>query len=222
MFSGIIEKSCKVLSFALIKPSIYRMVLEKPDSFTDLKSGDSVCINGVCLTLVDSLEKEAKATMSFDVAYETLKVTGWDTKKMLSQIVNVERSLSYGDRVHGHFLSGHVDALAEVFDIYMEGESKILKIKLPEGAQKFVWPKGSIGISGVSLTVNYFVDNIAEVCLIPETLKRTNLGQFKTADPINIEYDWMAKAVYNQALSPNGNRIDNPIADQKEVEQRPL
>lgn len=197
MFSGIVESSSSVLSFEQTDEFVYRLLVEKPAFFNDIKLGDSIATNGVCLTVVAFDEK----TLAFDVGKETLQVTQWAGSRGLKpqNQVNLERSLRFGDRVHGHFLSGHVDELGEVVKAEpLDGSTWLLAVKLTDQCLPYVWKKGSLGISGVSLTVNRFENNVAEVGLIPETLKLTNLQSFKVGDPINIEYDWMAKAIYQQ------------------------
>lgn len=197
MFSGIVESSSPILSFKQTDQYVFRLQLAKPDFFDDLKLGDSVATNGVCLTVV----AYDNSTVEFEIGKETLEVTGWGKWNLLQegQRLNLERSLKFGDRIHGHFLSGHVDEVGEVIEARPIDESTwSLGVKLSPKCLPYVWDKGSIGISGVSLTVNRFKDNTVWVGLIPETLKLTNLKSFKVGDKINIEYDWMAKAIYHQ------------------------
>lgn len=196
MFTGIVESSAKIVYFENSDQSVYRIHVQRPESFDDLKDGDSVCVNGVCLTIV-SYNHDSKV-MAFDIGPETLKITGWDESTLLNKNVNLERSMKYGDRVHGHFLSGHVDETATVVSAAANGEAWDITLKLSENGKRYVWKKGSLGISGVSLTVNEFDGQNLSVCLIPETIKLTNLTEFKPGQSINIEYDWMAKAVYEQ------------------------
>lgn len=198
MFSGIVEASSPVLEYQQTDKKLFRLKVQKPVFFDDLKTGDSIAVNGVCLTVVDFNSK----SVSFDLAQETLSVTGWSEKPLqVGQLLNLERSLRLGDRIHGHLLSGHVDRVAEVVGAEPLDESTwSLQVQLGDtkAAAPYVWKKGSIGLSGVSLTVNSYIEGVVEVCLIPETLKLTNLKQFKKGDRINIEFDWMAKALFNQ------------------------
>ncbi|MCO5114364.1 MAG: riboflavin synthase [Bdellovibrionaceae bacterium] len=205
MFSGIVESSSPILSFEQTDEFVFRLIVGRPAFFDDIKLGDSVATNGVCLTVV-SFDTDR---LSFDVAKETLAVTGWasDSKLQPHQQVNLERSLRFGDRVHGHFLSGHVDELGEVVKAEpLDDSTWLLGIQLSLRSLPYVWKKGSIGLSGVSLTVNEFKDRTVEVGLIPETLKLTNLKSFKVGDKINIEYDWMAKAIYHQTQNLKSER----------------
>ncbi len=194
VFTGIVESSSLISEIESKDFSLLRIAIIKPPSFNDLKLGDSVCVDGVCLTITDFDSEHIK----FDVGPETLKITSWEKAKLLQKPVNLERSMKYGDRIHGHFLSGHVDELAEVIFTQAHGEAWDMSLKLSENAKPYVWQKGSLGISGVSLTVNTFTNDIATFCLIPETLKLTNLIHYKVGDLVNIEFDWMAKAFVNQ------------------------
>jgi riboflavin synthase len=194
VFTGIVESSSKVVDFESFDSSVKRISISRPSDFNDLKTGDSICVNGVCLTIV-AFNSEI---MQFDLGPETLKITGWDRNKLFNKNVNLERSMKFGDRIHGHFLSGHVDDVAKVVATQASGEAWDLTLQLNEAAQSYVWKKGSLGISGVSLTINDFQDFKVSVCLIPETIKLTNLTDFKVGDLVNIEFDWMAKAFFNQ------------------------
>lgn len=194
MFTGIVESSSKITHFIQFDASVYRIAVARPKGFLDLKIGDSVCMNGVCLTIVEFDSESIK----FDIGPETLKITGWSEDKLLGAQVNLERSMRYGDRVHGHFLTGHVDEVGKILTSQSNGEAWDIKIQLSENSKNFVWKKGSIGIAGVSLTVNEFQGFTVSVCLIPETIKITNLSGYKSGDDINIEYDWMAKAFHHQ------------------------
>lgn len=201
MFTGIVEKSSRIIETSKLDDSVFRISIIKPESFDDLKNGDSICVNGVCLTVINFTDK----LMDFDLGPETLQVTGWTMESLKNSQVNLERSMKFGDRIHGHFLSGHVDEVGEITASYSDGNAWFINVLLTDQSKNFVWKKGSIGLSGVSLTVNNYYENTVSVCLIPETIKLTNLSDFKVGDKINIEYDWMAKAFYNQAKNWNLN-----------------
>lgn len=197
MFSGIVESKARVKDWSAFK-DIFKLVVERPSFFDDIKNGDSICVNGVCLT-VDFFDAD---TISFAVGNETLRVTGWQKILFENGFVNLERSLRLGDRIHGHLVTGHVDGLARVKKIVDLEACREIDVELLT-PQKFVWTKGSIGLDGVSLTVNSFENNIVKVCLIPETLKRTTLSNVKVNDVINVEYDYFAKA---QLAFTEGNK----------------
>lgn len=211
MFSGIVEALSPIIESQFLAPSLLQIKIKKPPAFKDLSQGDSICVDGVCLTLKD----QSPTWLQFDVGLETLKVTDWSSSMGCHRKVHLERSLHFGDRVHGHFLSGHVDELGEISESHSYQKEDIwhLKIKLTSHARPYVWAKGSLGVSGVSLTVNHFSEDcVANFCLIPETLARTHLRHLQCGSFINIEYDWMAKAVFNQTQNVLGY---NPPNDTK-------
>ena len=193
MFSGIVE-SVQAITAVESHSHMVRIKVTKPSEFNDLKIGDSISTNGVCLTL----EAQTAADMVFALAAETLHVLRIDPKHLLGQKVNLERSLRFGDRIHGHLVTGHVDSLATVVKAAGTAESWFLDVKVASHLEALIWKKGSITLHGVSLTVNEVKDGVVSVCLIPETLKRTNLGMLKVGDTVNVEPDYFAKALVHQ------------------------
>ncbi len=191
MFSGIVECQSPVLK-VVPRQGVLEVHIRRPGQFNQLSVGDSVSVNGVCLTIefYDS-EKIVVA-----LAAETLQVTQWDEKSLLGLTVNLERSLSFGDRVHGHLVTGHVDALGDVVAIERAGECSRVRLRAPQHLRSYFWKKGSLAVNGVSLTINQ-VDSLGtiEVCLIPETLRSTNLGSLQEGDRVSIEADNLAKGL---------------------------
>jgi riboflavin synthase len=184
MFSGIIECSAKIREVIPSSDgSVIRIQVEKPQIYTDLHIGDSIACDGVCLT-IETFDDEA---MVFAIGHETMSLLG--------RTLNLERSLRLGDRIHGHLVSGHVEALGRVQQGTHVGENLILRISVPESLRPYVWLKGSITIQGVSLTINQIDLECLSVCLIPETLKRTNLASLKVGDAVNLEPDYFAKGL---------------------------
>lgn len=198
MFSGIIEETSKVLQAEAGNQSIHLWV-SRPASFNDIALGDSIAVNGTCLTV----EKQEPDRLLFTMGAETLKVIGvQDPAQLLVKPVNLERSMRLGDRIHGHLVSGHVDMMAELTHASALGDSWLMKLRLPAGAPAALWKKGSITLNGVSLTVNEVSGGPTEgksfeVTLIPETLKRTNLKFYHVGEKLTVEMDWMAKGVMN-------------------------
>lgn len=190
MFSGIVEAVSEIQSSQELV-NAYRIQVDKPTQFNDLHLGDSIAVDGVCLTVEAFDEKQ----MTFALAAETIRVLQWNPSSWIGKRVNLERSLRFGDRIHGHLVTGHVDSLAQVTRAELQGESFFLDVKVASSVLPYVWKKGSITINGVSLTVNELKGSVVEVCLIPETLKRTNLGALKVGQVVNIEPDYMARAV---------------------------
>ncbi|WP_413586551.1 riboflavin synthase [Bdellovibrio sp. HCB274] len=190
MFSGIVESVMPIESSEELQ-NAYRVKIKKPSEFNDLKLGDSIACDGVCLT-VEAFDDQQ---MTFALAAETIKVLDWNPTSWIGKKVNLERSLRFGDRIHGHLVTGHVDSLGSVTRAELVGESFFLDVKVQDTILPYVWKKGSITLNGVSLTVNDLDKNTVSVCLIPETLKRTNLGELKIGSKINVEPDYMARAI---------------------------
>jgi len=190
MFSGIVESVMPIISSEELA-NAYRIKIKKPKEFTDIKLGDSIACDGVCLT-VEAFDNEQ---MTFALAAETIKILEWNPQSWLGKKVNLERSLRFGDRIHGHLVTGHVDSLGTVSRAELQGESFFLDVKVQNSIWPFVWKKGSVTLNGVSLTVNELQQHTVSVCLIPETLKRTNLGELKIGSRVNVEPDYMARAI---------------------------
>ncbi len=188
MFSGIVENQVQIRAFRP-RHEVFELVVDRPAGFDDIALGDSIATNGVCLT-VESLDSQQ---IQFALAPETLKITGWNTSLKPGQFVNLERSLRFGDRIHGHLVQGHVDTLGDVLTFEKSAESAWLTVRLPTTFLKFVWKKGSITLNGVSLTINEVMGDTITVCLIPETLKRTNLNDLVAGDKLTIEADSLAR-----------------------------
>jgi riboflavin synthase len=189
MFTGIIEHTVPVLGVA-DGPGFRRLTLAA--GWSDLKGGESIAINGVCLTVAEIGQDE----LGFDVIQETLRRTNLGLLKAGDR-VHVERSLRIGDRFDGHFVQGHVDDLATLTKrIANEKETRLILEASPELAPYLI-PKGSVALDGVSLTIAAVDGQHFEVALIPTTLQRTMLGQHEPGWPINLETDILSKTVIN-------------------------
>lgn len=198
MFSGIVESVQPVLhvrsrDLNSVNPSSLQIEIAKPENFQDLKIGDSIAVNGVCLTL----EQQTEASMSFTLGYETLRLLRMTAKQLKNSHVNLERSLRFGDRIHGHLVTGHVEGLAQVLKSEAEGDCWLLDLELPAIVLKNIWDKGSLTVHGISLTVNSVEGLKVRICLIPETIKRTNLASFQVGDFVHVESDYFAKLMQN-------------------------
>lgn len=152
--------------------------------------GDSIAVNGCCLT-VAGLEGNV---LQFDLLAETRRVTSL-ASLVPGSLVNLERSLAYGGRMGGHFVTGHVDAVGTVDVFEPRGADHYLRIKLPAGSGRYLVPKGSIALDGVSLTVAEVGNDTVSVWLIPHTLAVTNLHTRRAGDLINLEFDVLGKYV---------------------------
>lgn len=191
MFSGIVEK-CQEILKSEEHSDVVRITIPRPSTFDDIRRGDSIAINGVCLTL-ESFDQQQ---MEFALGKETLTLLNWKQRLGVGSLVNLERSLKQSDRVHGHIVSGHVDCLGEIVAIEESPNGRGLKIQLPINLKKYVMPKGSICLNGVSLTVNTIDHSgIAAVWLIPETLQITNLKQLQVREFVHVEVDSTVKTI---------------------------
>lgn len=220
MFTGIIECTAPILSVQpLYSGRLARIKIRRPDHFEDVKPGDSIAVNGVCLT-VES-EGLSPDEMQFALGEETLNVTALSTLSV-GESVNLERSAKIGDRVHGHNVLGHVDATCKVLAVQdlPDNQGRLLSVAVSSAYHSFIWPKASWALNGVSLTVNRLTRQqrepadsqragalsdstpiIVEHCLIPETLKLTNLGSVQAGDLLNFEVDTMAKAIHQSVIA---------------------
>ena len=187
MFTGIIEEMGRV-----IEKNSNRISIET--EWEDLKEGESISVNGVCLTL-KSQNLRPSGSFTADLSPETLKRTTLGALRIGSK-VNLERALKLGERLGGHLLSGHVDGLGRVRAIIVERGARLFEITTSPEILKYVVPQGSIGVDGVSLTVVQVMDGAGfSVSIIPHTEKVTTFGLLKLNDSVNIEVDILAKYV---------------------------
>lgn len=199
MFSGIVEALAPIVSTQKLDQAL-RIEVQKPTSFDDIKPGDSIATNGICLTAEPT---EKKDRMFFTLGAETLKVLKMQNPDVwvAGTLLNLERSMRLGDRIHGHLVSGHVDQLATLSETKKLGESWWMRLEVPLSGSHYLWTKGSVTLNGVSLTVNHVEkqgDKVYfEVTLIPETIQRTNLARYQPGQTLNLEWDWMAKGLFH-------------------------
>ena len=190
MFTGLIEKISTVKEFNLTSNGAK---ITFSADFDNVKIGDSIAINGVCLTMTSAENN----IFSADIMRETLNISNLKNLKKGDEI-NLERAMKLSDRLDGHIVSGHIDTIANVRNIIQDGFSRKITFNCDTN---LIIKKGSIAINGVSLTVSNISNDTFEVSLIPETLKNTNLKNLKIGDIVNIEYDLFAK--YIQKFTQN-------------------
>ena len=190
MFTGIILHSGVVESFDKL-PAGARLRLRTTDEEPFLR-GESVAVNGVCLTVMP----QEDGSLVADLSNETLSLTTLGSLASGAR-VNVERALAVGDRLGGHIVQGHVDTTGVLLSIKSEGEFAVYRWSFPAEFADLVVSKGSIAVDGVSLTIVEPDAGSFAVALIPETLRRTNIGDSRLGDPVNLEFDMMAKYVRN-------------------------
>jgi len=173
--------------------SAIRMKVDLGNNLKGLKLGQSVALNGVCLT-VTAIDK---SKCDFEMIEETTKKTDLGNLKV-GGIVNIERSLKIGERLEGHFVLGHVDGVGVIKKIEKKPKEVQIWFEVPKKLARFVVQKGSIAIDGISLTVVDVKKNLASVCLIPHTIDVTNFSTRKIGDKINIETDILGKYLLKQ------------------------
>jgi riboflavin synthase alpha subunit len=189
MFTGIVRELAAVEGVEGVEGGI-RLRISAPRTAADARPGDSVALNGVCLTVVE----RADGTLAFDAVPETLSRT---TLRRLAPgtAVNVEPALRAGEPLGGHIVQGHVDGVGRVHEVRSEGEGTRIEIEVPAELLRYLVEKGSIAVEGVSLTVAAVGDGRFAVALIPHTLAATTLGSLAAGDEVNLEADVLAKYV---------------------------
>ena len=187
MFNGIIKNTGKVVRIHKNKNE-YLININSSIKFSKDEIGSSISCSGVCLTLVNFKQKISK----FYISKETLNRTNFKYLKNKT-IINLEKSLKYGNRISGHFVQGHIDTTSKILSISSVGKSWYIDFNLPKKYRKFIIEKGSIAINGVSLTIAKKLKKMFRVVVIPQTLKYTNLIKLQKGDIVNIEFDILSK-----------------------------
>jgi riboflavin synthase len=189
MFTGIIEEMGSVKTLRR-EAGAARLTISASTVLGGTALGDSICVNGVCLTVVDM----GKSEFSADVANETLKVTNLGELR-IGQKVNLERALQLSARIGGHLVTGHVDAVGRIREKRQEGNSWRVFIDAPETAHRTIIKKGSVAVDGISLTVADVDKTGFSIAMIPHTAKVTTLGFKSAGDSVNLETDIIGKYV---------------------------
>ncbi|MFJ3517514.1 MULTISPECIES: riboflavin synthase [unclassified Streptomyces] len=189
MFTGIVEELGEVTAVEQLEEAS-RFRLRGPLVTEDAKHGDSIAVNGVCLTVVETADGEFTA----DVMQETLNRSSLGALSAGSR-VNLERPMALGGRLGGHLVQGHVDGTGEIISRTPSEHWEIVKVALPQNLSRYVVEKGSITVDGVSLTVVEAAADWFTISLIPTTLALTTLGIKQSGDPVNLEVDVLAKYV---------------------------
>ncbi len=206
MFTGLVEMRATVQALISDPPGV-RLVVRAPEIAVETGIGDSIAVNGCCLTVVQRDDQ----SFGFDAGAETLSRTNLGRLREGS-FVNLERSLKLGDRVGGHFVTGHIDGLGHLDQRIDDKDWSTFWFRVPRGLTRQMASKGSIAVDGVSLTL---VDVEAErfsVALIPHTLDVTTLGPMQVGDPVNLETDVLAKYVEQQLTGGPDQALAGPFA----------
>jgi len=199
MFTGIVEKMGKVQAIRSVAGGDRQLMIAMDvDWISRLEPGQSISINGTCLTVTEC----DQGAFGADVSMETLRVTTLGELKQ-DDAVNLELPLTLQAPLGGHLVSGHVDGVGIVRDIQDQARSKVIQIEAPMELMRYIAPKGSICIDGVSLTVNRVDQAVFEVNIIPYTTQITIIGQYAPGRKVNLEVDLLAR--YIESLMPGAN-----------------
>jgi len=189
VFTGLIEEVGKVKNIVR-KSSGLRLTIETKEIHRETKVGDSVSVNGACLTVEETNGNE----LVFFVSGETLKRTNLKLLRV-NDWVNLERALRLGDRIGGHLVQGHVDATTKILRIRKTGEEFVFSFQTPKDFHRFMVEKGSVAIDGISLTITNVTQTTFSVTVVPHTFENTNLKFRKVGDTVNVEFDLIGKYV---------------------------
>jgi riboflavin synthase len=205
MFTGIIEET-GTIKRVTTRPDAARVEVAARAALGGAKLGDSIAVNGVCLTVVE-LSADSFAA---DVSAETLRRTSLKQARVGTP-VNLERPLTPSSRLGGHIVQGHVDAVGEFTGARAEGDGRVVRISFPPDLARYVVEKGSVTVDGISLTVAALGADWFEIAVIPHTWKVTNLSSLKPGDAVNLEVDIIAKYV-ERMLAPHAEARQKPGA----------
>lgn len=196
MFTGIIKELGRVHGISGLGNS-YKLSIETKNIANGLAIGDSIAVNGACLTLTE----KNKDILNFDIMAETLERTNLG-KLRPQDPVNLEDAIRAGGFIGGHFVTGHIDCVGRIRDIKRSAGEVSIEVIFPEEHSGLVVQKGSIALDGISLTIGKALKNSITAYIIPHTLKMTTLGTKKTGDEVNIEFDLIGKYVAKLSASP--------------------
>jgi len=197
MFNGIITHTGTIKKISKRKNNCLLEIRSKI-KFSKNEIGSSISCSGACLTL----EKYSKNLSRFYLSNETLKRTIFKSSK-IGDIINLEKSIKFGNRLSGHFVQGHVDITSKILKINHFGKSRLITFKLLNKYKKYLVYKGSITINGVSLTISKVLAESFQITIVPHTLKLTNLIKLTVGDSVNIEFDVLGKYIKNFIKNEN-------------------
>lgn len=217
MFTGIIEAVGSVLNIERAQEHARLTIAAHRSILSDAKIGDSISVNGVCLTVVAHKDN----TVSFDAVYETMRRTALG-HLAAGDAVNLERSLAANGRFAGHIVQGHVDATGTIASIRQVDNSFLIYIDVTRDLMRYIVSKGSIAVEGISLTVCDAEDRTFSVSIIPHTWENTNLSGKRAGDPVNIETDVIGKYVERMMAGSSDSRLISSILDDHGKEPYPL
>lgn len=201
MFTGIIEEIGEVKTISKFNNAL-KIKISAKKILEDIKIGDSISTNGVCLTVTDF----TKSDFVVDAVEETVKSTNLLNLKIKDKL-NLERALTLSSRLGGHIVQGHIDSIGEIINIRKKDLSTIYEIKVSNSILDLIVTKGSITLNGVSLTVSKVNKNSFEISVIPETIKKTNIANINIKDKVNLETDIIGRYIQKLIYKENENNI---------------
>ena len=188
MFTGIIQAIGNISKIDSNGPDSRIVFKAGRMKLDDVKIGDSVSVNGVCL----SITEKTKDSFSSDLSSETLSLTTFIEMRANSK-VNLEKAMNFSSRVNGHLIAGHVDGVGVIKEMKNDGRSILILIEFPEELDKYISKKGSIAVDGVSLTINGTKENTFSINIIPHTLSGSIISEYNIGTKVNIEVDLIAR-----------------------------
>ena len=190
MFTGIIKEVGRIRKISTKRSNLWGVGLYSEKVYSQVAEGGSLSVNGVCLTVT----KKERNLLYFDITSATLNISNLKYLK-IGDYVNLEPSLSLRDKLEGHFVLGHIDTTAKVKKFTKIKNTASLEIEVPSGFKKYLIPKGSVAVEGISLTIAEVKNNSFKVNIIPYTLENTNLKYKRIGSFLNIEFDCLGKVV---------------------------
>ena len=188
MFTGIIQGIGNISKIDSNGPDSCIVLKAGRMKLDDVKIGDSISVNGVCL----SITEKTKDSFSSDLSSETLSLTTFIEMRANSK-VNLEKAMNFSSRINGHFIAGHVDGVGVIKEMKNDGRSILILIEFPEELEKYISKKGSIAVDGVSLTINGTKENTFSINIIPHTLSGSIISEYNIGTKVNIEVDLIAR-----------------------------
>ena len=198
MFTGIVQAIGTIKSIEILSDESRRISVKCSNLGSNFSIGESISVNGVCLTV----ESQDLDVLTFTAVKETILKTNFNELEVDSQ-VNLERAATLSTFLGGHLVTGHVDKTLKILDVQVSKNWTVIEIEFDNDDRKYLIPKGSITINGVSLTVSDLQSKSFKINLIPQTLSETNLKDLKVDDFVNIEFDLIGKYVLNKVLEQN-------------------
>jgi riboflavin synthase len=208
MFTGIIEAVGSIQAMTPVAGDVRLTIASGELDMSDVQLGDSIAVNGVCLTAIEF----NSSSFSADVSNETLSLTSLEQLSVGSQ-VNLEKALLPTSRLGGHLVSGHVDGLGELVELSADARSIKLRIEAPDNLKRYIAVKGSICIDGISLTVNAVDDAVFEINIVPHTQQRTIIQGYRVGQKVNLEVDLIARYLERLLLNLPAEAADKAGSD---------